>query len=305
MASLCRLGATPKKAILVDSPSRAGDRKLKLSALQQAVLHWLRREQRRRPQTAGGNGVPYPELAQALRVDRAELSTCLRRLIRKRGVQAMFETPDGRRVGTRRQRASRNLPNNPPGRLEIEAHFHTYERCQSLARAEKDLLVRRALLAMERFRSDRARLAIEGGTALVAYHRATTRFSEDLDIRLIPDESVRRLPTDERIAVLKEIGQEFKEHVHAEMPYLEPTRKGRIRKDAVLQTFIYNYRSTVPDERVVAGIKCELVHIPLMMPTVEHIGVTGAPFDAIHVPEIAGVAGVAGARLSNVNRRAG
>ena len=72
----------------MDSPSRAGDRKLKLSALQQAVLHWLRREQRRRPQTAGGSGVPYPDLAQALGVDRAELTTCLRRLIRKRLVLA-------------------------------------------------------------------------------------------------------------------------------------------------------------------------------------------------------------------------
>ena len=210
-----------------------------------------------------------------------------RRVIRKRGVQAMFETPEGRRVAKRRQGGSRSLPNKPPGRLEIEAHFHTYERCQSLARAEKDLLVRRALLAMERFRSDRARLAIEGGTALVAYHRVTMRFSEDLVIRLIPDESVRRLPADERIAVLREIGQEFKAHVHAEMPFLEPTRKGRIRKDAVLQTFIYNYRSAVPDEGVEADIKCELVHIPLMMPTVEQIGVSGKPFDAIHIPEIA------------------
>ena len=180
-----------------------------------------------------------------------------------------------------------DLPKEPPGRGEIEAHFNTFERCHSLARAEKDLLVRRVLLAMERFRSDRARLAIEGGTALVAYHRATTRFSEDLGIRLIPDASVRRLDTDERIALLKEIGQEFKAHVHAQMPFLEPTRKGRIRKDAVLQTFIYNYRSAVPDENVVAGIKCELVHVPLMMPTVERVGVTGEPFDAIRVPEIA------------------
>ena len=180
-----------------------------------------------------------------------------------------------------------DLPKEPPGRGEIEAHFNTFERCHSLARAEKDLLVRRTLLAMERFRSDRARLAIEGGTALVAYHRATTRFSEDLDIRLIPDESVRRLPTDERIAVLKEIGQEFRAHIHAELPFLEPTRKGRIRKDAVLQTFIYNYRSAVPDENVVAGIKCELVHIPLMMPSVRQVGVSGSEFDAIHPVEIA------------------
>ena len=64
------------------------DRKLRLSALQQAVLHWLRREQRRRPQLADDIGIPYPDLAGALGVDRAELSACLRRLIRKRLVVA-------------------------------------------------------------------------------------------------------------------------------------------------------------------------------------------------------------------------
>ena len=68
--------------------SLASDKKLKLSALQQAILHWLRREQRRRPQLADGIGIPYPDLARALGVDRAELSVCLRRLIRKRLVVA-------------------------------------------------------------------------------------------------------------------------------------------------------------------------------------------------------------------------
>ena len=72
----------------MNHPSYATDKKLKLSALQQAVLHWLRREFRRRPQLADGNGIPYPDLAQALGVDRAELSACLRRLIRKRLVVA-------------------------------------------------------------------------------------------------------------------------------------------------------------------------------------------------------------------------
>ena len=147
--------------------------------------------------------------------------------------------------------------------------------------------MRRALVAMERFHSERATLAIEGGTALVAYHRLTSRFSEDLDIRLIPDESVQRLGTDERIAALKEIGQEFKEHMHAEMPFLQPTRKGRIRKDALLQAFIYNYQSSVPDGEVVAGLKCEVVHIPLMMPTVSRSGVSGSRFEAIRPAEIA------------------
>ena len=69
-------------------PSQTSDQKLKLSALQQAVLHWLRREQRRRPQLADGHGIPYPDLARALSVDRVELSACLRRLIRKRLVVA-------------------------------------------------------------------------------------------------------------------------------------------------------------------------------------------------------------------------
>ena len=208
------------------------------------------------------------------------------RVIRKRGVQAMFETPDGKFVN-RQRKTPMDRPKEQPTRREIEAHYHTFEHCHSLARAEKDLLVRRALLAMERFRSERARLAIEGGTALVAYHRATARFSEDLDIRLIPDESVQQLETDERIAALKEIGQEFKAHMHAEMPFLTPTRKGRIRKDAVLQTFIYNYDRIVHDDEVVAGIKCELVHIPLMMPTVKRVGVSGNRFDAIRIREIA------------------
>ena len=210
-----------------------------------------------------------------------------RRLIRKRGVQAMFETPDGKPVASRQQGVVMKAMQQPPTRKEIDAHFHTFERCHSRARAEKDLIVRRALVAMERFRSDRATLAIEGGTALVAYHRLTTRFSEDLDIRLIPDESVQRLGTEERIAALKEIGQEFKAHVHAEMPFLQPTRKGRIRKDALLQTFIYNYDSAVPDEEVVAGLKCEVVHIPLMMPTVSRPGVGGGMFEAIRPAEIA------------------
>ncbi|MYB39592.1 MAG: nucleotidyl transferase AbiEii/AbiGii toxin family protein [Gammaproteobacteria bacterium] len=206
-----------------------------------------------------------------------------RRLIRKRGVQAMFETPNGRPVASRQQGSTMEPMQAPPTRSEIDAHFHTFERCHSPARAEKDLIVRRALVAMERFRSARATLAIEGGTALVAYHRLTTRFSEDLDIRLIPSESVRELADEERIEALKEIGQEFKEHIHAEMPFLQPTRKGRIRKDA----FIYNYQSSVPDEEVIAGLKFEVVHIPLMMPTVEQAGLAGERFGSIHPVEIA------------------
>ena len=213
-----------------------------------------------------------------------------RRVIRRRGVQATFETPAGRPVAIRsssKQAGTVESMHEPPGRTEIERHFHTFERCHSLARAEKGLIVRRALVAIERFRSDRATLAIEGGTALASYHRLTTRFSEALDVRLMPGESVQRLATDDRVAALKEVGQGFKAHIHAEMPFLQPTHKGRVRKDALLQTFIYDYESTVPDNEVVADLKCEVVHMPLLMPTVEQAGVGVDRFATVNPAEIA------------------
>ena len=45
-----------------------------------------------------------------------------RRVIRKRGVQAMFETPDGRPVVIRRQGGTMDPMLEPPTRREIEAH---------------------------------------------------------------------------------------------------------------------------------------------------------------------------------------
>ena len=108
------LCSTMNKAVPVDSPSRSSDRKLKLSAIQQAVLHWLRREQRRRPQVAGGHGIPYPEVAQALGVDRAELSACLRRLIRKRLVVAKLPRGSWVRYIALTDKAEANPPQNTP-----------------------------------------------------------------------------------------------------------------------------------------------------------------------------------------------
>ena len=206
-----------------------------------------------------------------------------RRRIRKRGVQAMFETPNGRLV---RPTDRKHNMSQRPTRTEVDDHYHAFEYCHSPARAEKDLLVRQALATLERFRSDRATLAIEGGTALVVYHRLTSRFSEDLDVRLIPSDAVCALPSDQKLTAVKEIGQEFKQHMVREMPYLRPTRKGRIRKDGVLQTFIYDYDSLVPDDQVVAGIKCEMAHVPLLLPTTERVGVSGGAFAAIRPLEI-------------------
>ncbi len=94
--------------------SRPSDRKLKLSALQEAVLHWLRREQRRRPQAAGGNGIPYPDLAQALSIDRAELAACLRRLISKRLVVSNLPRGSWVRYIALTEKAETRPPQNIP-----------------------------------------------------------------------------------------------------------------------------------------------------------------------------------------------
>ena len=94
--------------------TRAGHPNLKLSALQQAILHWLRREQTRRPQVTGDRGIPYPELAQAVGVDRSELSACLRRLIRKRLVVATLPRGSWVRYITLTDRAEAKPPQNNP-----------------------------------------------------------------------------------------------------------------------------------------------------------------------------------------------
>ena len=98
------------KALPVNPSSHDNDRKLKLSALQETVLNWLRREQRRRPQVSGGNGIPYPDLAEALSVDRAELSACLRRLIRKRLVVANLPRGSWMRYIALTDKAESRLP---------------------------------------------------------------------------------------------------------------------------------------------------------------------------------------------------
>lgn len=100
------------KAVPVEPRSRTSDRKLKLSSLQEAVLHWLRREQRRRPQVADAKGIPFPELTQALSVDRAELSACLRRLIRKQLVVATLPRGSWVRYITLTDKAEARPPQN-------------------------------------------------------------------------------------------------------------------------------------------------------------------------------------------------
>ena len=185
-----------------------------------------------------------------------------RRVIRKRGVWAVFEGPDGTVTNVKDQ--SRSM-NQKPSKEQIEDHFHRFERCHSRARAEKDLIVQHCLDALESFDDDRAILAIEGGTALAYYHRMITRFSEDLDIRLVLSKELESLDTNSKIEIVKDIGVRFQHHVATELSYLTETNKGRVRRDGVVQTFIFDYVSTESNREVVAGLKFELAFLPLLL----------------------------------------
>lgn len=147
-----------------------------------------------------------------------------------------------------------------PTTAETEAHYESFHWCQSWARAEKDLCVAKALDAVESFNTPHAQLALDGGTCLSAYHRLLRRFSEDIDLRIRPNPAA--VESIGRVEALKAAGTAFRDHVAEALPWLVLTRKGRVRRDGVVQSFIFQYESRVPDPGVVPGIKFELVGVP-------------------------------------------
>lgn len=56
---------------------------LRLSPLQQSILHWLRHELRRRQRAGGPGMVPYPDLVRALDADKANITSEVRHLLKK------------------------------------------------------------------------------------------------------------------------------------------------------------------------------------------------------------------------------
>ena len=213
------------------------------------------------------------------------LDRSCRRRIARRGIVAVFEDRQGR---IQPMPASSRTPlHEMPTAGEIERHLHNFEYCHSKARAEKDLIVCKALMAMEAFEDPDVELAIEGGTALAMYHALTQRFSEDLCIRLVPRPHVAARTAEERIATLKTTGQRFKEHTTGSLPFLKPTGKGRVRKDAIVQVFIFDYRGREHDNNVVPGIKCELVAIPIRWPLREGDALRGGTMHCIDPLETA------------------
>lgn len=194
-----------------------------------------------------------------------------RRKVRGRGVWLTWETPTGK-VASMRNDSMTEL-SKMPSASEIEDHYHRFDYCESLARAEKDLLVNKALDAMERFEDDQASLVMDGGTGLAAYHLVLNRFSDDIDLRIVlpaeltaPGRPPRKQDA-ERIDFVKSAGERFARHIARTLPWLTRTRKGRVRKDGVLQTFIYNYTGMHQSDAFKQGIKFEMVDMPMRLPS--------------------------------------
>lgn len=208
------------------------------------------------------------------------------RLIVMHGVRAAFESPRGKLY---RPRMPAVTPmSEPPSRSDVELHLSTFDRCHSYARAEKDLIVNKALRAWESFEHPDATLALDGGTCLSKYHRVTDRFSEDLDIRVLLRKEVENGPPERRIEVFRTVSAEFAEHVHRSLPFLKPTRKGRFRKrDGRFASHIFDYRGRLPHAEVVEGLKLELVQQPNRLPLVRREGLTGCTLRVLNPAEIA------------------
>jgi len=215
------------------------------------------------------------------RVDRP-----CRRLIVKHGVKAVFESPDGKLY---RARPAKMTPmHEPPSRQETELNFSLFDRCHSYARAEKDLIVKKALRAWEGFRHPDATLALEGGTCLAVYHRLLNRFSEDIDMRVVLADQLEHGPPERRTVAFREVSRAFAEHVHDALPFLQQTRKGRFRlRDGRYESHIFDYEGRSPHSRVVEGLKLELVQWPNRLALRPVPGLTGRLVRVIRPAEIA------------------
>ena len=179
------------------------------------------------------------------------------RFIRRNGVMANFIHNHKPILG---QWRSTMTTGKMPTMQEIQDHFHIYTYCQSLARAEKDLLVMQALDVFETFKDSRCTLGLNGGTAMAYYYRITDRFSEGIDTHILLNEAENALPKEQQINFLKDVGRKFVEHVQQQLPFLRLTNKGRVKANGEIQTFVFHYDPTYVDERVQHGIKFDVGH---------------------------------------------
>lgn len=207
------------------------------------------------------------------------------RNVRRKGVRALFQTRQDGFTNLKR----RGMNQNKPTKQLIDDHYHKFDAVHSRARAEKDLIVQHALTTLTEFKHQDAELAIDGGTSLVYYYGLFSRFSEDIDVRVVLNPKTEDLSDEKRVQAVKDIGTDFRSHVETCMPYLRATKKGRVRRDAVVQALIYDYDPEYLDDEVVAGIKFELVNVPLQMPLNRTSGKTARfkDYQAVDYVEIA------------------
>ena len=207
------------------------------------------------------------------------------RWILKHGVRAVFESPEGKLYRARRPMLS--PMSKPPTREGVERHFGLFDRCHSYARAEKDLIVRKALEAWESFRHPDATLALDGGTCLAEYHGLIRRFSEDIDIRLILRDELENGPAPRRVEAFRAVSGEFARHVHRALPFLKATRKGRFRKrGGRFESHIFDYSGRLSHPAVQQGLKLELVQEPNRLPLIAEPGRYGPRVDLVDPFEI-------------------
>ena len=189
-----------------------------------------------------------------------------RRFVMRNGIIANFETPSGNL--TKLNPGKVMATGQAPSSKEIDQHFRTFQYCHSLARAEKDIVVNRVLDIYDDHSDPDVSLAIEGGTCLAQYQRLILRLSEGLDIRVLLNKgNTQKSQRD----IMQKVGERLVDRVIAELPFLVPTSKGRLRKDGTVHTIIFDYAGGVTHQDVTHGIKFELVALPLIQPLTEVI----------------------------------
>ncbi len=189
-----------------------------------------------------------------------------RRFIMRDGVVATFETPNG--TLAKLKTGSNVSTNELPTAQEIDSHYRTFQYCHSRARAEKDMVVNRVLNVYDSHTDPDVSFAIEGGTSLAQYQGVISRFSEDLDIRVTLGDNGNVSMTRD---LMRDVGTRLTERLVDELPFLQPTNKGRLRHDGVVHTLIFDYDGSVEDRDVVHGIKFELLALQLRQPITQVI----------------------------------
>ena len=130
-------------------------------------------------------------------------------------------------------------------------------------------------------------LALDAGTSLACDYSISSRFSENLDIRLVLPRNTPPRGTPERAAYVLDAGEKFAPHMSNQLRWLTRARKGHIRKDCIVQSFIFSYEGTERSPAIQPGIKFELVDIPARLLQLKRAIRKAHTIPVVSLPEIA------------------